>query len=83
MTEIDLRGLGCPIPVVKTKEVMDKNPADQIILFVETEVSKENISRLAAMRKYSVKAEQTADGEYKIVLTPALKNNSSSSDYAQ
>ncbi len=73
MTEIDVRGLGCPIPVVKTKEAMDKNPADQIIIFVETEVSKENISRLAAMRKYSVKAEQTANEEYRLVLTPALQ----------
>lgn len=70
--EIDVRGLGCPIPVVKTKEAMDKNSQDQIIIFVETEVAKENIFRLAAMRKYSATEEKTAEDEYRLVLTPAL-----------
>jgi tRNA 2-thiouridine synthesizing protein A len=73
MMEIDVRGLGCPIPVVKTKEAMDKNPADQIVIFVETEVSKENILRLAAKRKYSAKSEKTADNEYRLVLVPSLQ----------
>ena len=71
--EIDVRGLGCPIPVVKTKEAMDKNPADQIVILVETEVSKENILRLAALREYSAKSEKTANNEYRLVLEPSFQ----------
>ena len=71
MVEIDARGFGCPIPVIKTREAMDKNPKEVIIVSVETAVAKENVSRLAESRKYLVKVETAADEEYKLVLTPS------------
>jgi len=70
MIELDVRGLSCPIPVVKTKQAMDKNPGEQIAVCGETAVSRENISRLAAMRKYSIKQESANAEEYRIILTP-------------
>ena len=71
MVEIDARGFGCPIPVIKTREAMDKNPKEVIAVSVETAVAKENVSRLAESRKYLVKVETAADEEYKLVLTPS------------
>lgn len=71
MIEIDARGFGCPIPVVKTKQAMDKNPGEAITVSVETVVAKENVSRLAESRNYSVKVETTAEEECKLVLTPS------------
>jgi len=69
MVEVDARGLGCPIPVVKTKKVMEAGPDEQIAVLVETAVAKENVSRLAASRDYSVQVEETV-GEYRLLLTP-------------
>ena len=69
MTEVDARGFSCPIPVVRTKKAMEENPNEVLTVLVETVVSKENVSRLAQSRGYSVKVEEVS-GEYRLVLTP-------------
>jgi tRNA 2-thiouridine synthesizing protein A len=71
MTEIDARGLSCPIPVTKTKQAMDKNPKEEIVVLVDSNVAKENVSRLAESKKYSVNVQIAAEDEYKLVLTPS------------
>ena len=70
MTEVDVRGYSCPIPVVKTKKAMDENPGDTLTVLLETQVSKENVSRLAEGRGYAVEAEEVS-GEYRLILTPS------------
>ena len=47
MIDVDVRGLSCPIPVVKTKEAIEKNPGSEISVLVDAEVAKENVTRLA------------------------------------
>ena len=69
MIEVDARGFSCPIPVVKAKKAIEENPKEQIAVLVETEVSKENVSRLAQSKGYSIEVEEVAD-EYRLVLTP-------------
>ena len=72
MTEVDVRGFSCPIPVVKTKQAMEDNPGGVLTVLLETEVSRENVSRLAESRGYSVRAEEVS-GEYRLTLTPPDK----------
>jgi tRNA 2-thiouridine synthesizing protein A len=72
MPEVDVRGFSCPIPVVRTKKAMEENPREVLTVLVETEVSKENVSRLAGSRGYSVK-EEVVSGEYRLTLTPPGK----------
>jgi tRNA 2-thiouridine synthesizing protein A len=70
MIEIDARGFGCPIPLVKTKQAMDKNPSEEITLLVDSNVAKENVSRLAETKKYSIEVETMAKEEYRLLLKP-------------
>ena len=70
MTEVDARGLSCPVPVVKTKQAMEKNPKEEIIVFVDSNVAKENVTRLAESKKYSIEVETIAKEEYKLLLKP-------------
>lgn len=70
MIEVDVRGFSCPIPVIRTKKAMDENPGVALTVFVESAVSKENVSRLAESRGYSVKVEDDEDG-FRLVLNPA------------
>ena len=72
MIEVDARGFSCPIPVVKTKKAMEDNPKEELVVLVETQVSKENVSRLAQNQGYSIIAEE-ADDEFRLVLTPSNK----------
>lgn len=72
MTEVDVRGFSCPIPVVKTKKAMDDNPEAVLTVLLETQVSRENVSRLAGSRGYIVAVEEVG-GEYRLTLTPPAK----------
>ena len=72
MIEVDVRGLSCPIPVVKTKKAMDENPTEALDVLVESGVSKENVSRLAQSRGYSVTVVDVEDG-FRLVLRPPGK----------
>lgn len=71
MVEVDVRGLGCPVPVIRTKEAMEKNPNQTINVLLDSDAAKENVSRMARSKKYAVKVEQGEDEEYNLVLTPA------------
>jgi len=72
MTEVDVRGFSCPIPVVRTKKAMEENPEDILTVLVETTASWENVSRLAGSKGYSVRVEEVS-GEYRMTLTPPGK----------
>ena len=69
MVEVDARGFSCPIPVVKTQNAIDRNPGSQIAVLVDSGTAKENVSRLARSKGYSVRLEATPDG-YRLVLVP-------------
>jgi len=68
--EVDVRGFSCPIPVVKTKKAIEGNPGEAVTVLVESAVSKENVSRLAESKGYSVKVEEVEDG-YRIIISPS------------
>ncbi|MBE0479956.1 MAG: sulfurtransferase TusA family protein [Dehalococcoidia bacterium] len=67
--KVDARGFSCPIPVVKTKSAIEKNPGQPISVLVETATSKENVSRLARSKGYSVAEEVMEDG-FRLLLEP-------------
>ena len=69
MVEVDVRGFSCPIPVVRTKKAIEENANEPVTVLVESAVSKENVSRLAQSKGYSIKVKDISDG-YCLVLTP-------------
>ena len=73
MLELDLRGFGCPIPVVKTKKAMDEKPGEPISILLESAVTRENVTRLAESRNYRVESENADAGEFHLLLTPPGK----------
>jgi len=70
--EVDVRGFSCPIPVVQTKKAMEDNPGEPVAVLVDSEISKENVSRLAQSKGYSIEIAETDDG-YRLVLSPPGK----------
>jgi len=69
MIEVDARGFSCPIPVVRTKKAIEDNRDEPLVVLVETAVSKENVSRIAESKGYSVQVEESEDG-FRLVLNP-------------
>lgn len=72
MIEVDARGLSCPIPVVKAQKALEKNPGAEIVVLVNDRVAKENVSRLAQSKGYSVNAEKS-DDDFRLLLKPQTK----------
>ena len=69
MIEVDVRGFSCPIPVVKTRKAIEENPNETITVLVESAVSKENVSRLAQSKGYSIQVKEVEDG-FQLNLSP-------------
>ena len=60
MIEVDARGLSCPIPVLKAKQALEKNP-DSCCVLVDAYVQVENVRRLAAKLGYACDAKLEGD----------------------
>ena len=69
MIEVDVRGMSCPIPVVKTKKAIEQNPGETILVLLNNAVSKENVARFAGNKGYTAQ-EETDGEEIKLSLTP-------------
>jgi len=65
---VDARGLSCPQPVIMTLEVMKKVGKGEIQVLVDTDTSKENVSRAAENQGWEVKEIKEEGGEYRITL---------------
>jgi len=51
---------------------MEKNPQEEIVVFVDSNVAKENITRLAESKKYSINIQTVNDDECKLILRPSI-----------
>ena len=67
-TTVDARGLSCPQPVLMTMDEMKKINKGEIVILVDTDTSKENVSRSAESRGWGVKNVQAEASGYKIVI---------------
>lgn len=46
-TRVDVRGLACPLPVIKTKKAIESLPAGKVVAIVDNPVARDNIVKLA------------------------------------
>lgn len=53
-TELDCRGLACPAPVLETKKTLDTKGPSQIVVTVDNEAAKENVSRFLGSQGFEV-----------------------------
>ena len=65
---VDARGLSCPQPVLMTMEEIKKTGKGQIEVLVDTDTSKENVSRAATSQGWQVQNVAEERGGYRIVI---------------
>lgn len=53
-TTVDARGLSCPQPVIMTLGEIKKGEAAELIVLVDTDTAKENVSRAAASQGWQI-----------------------------
>ena len=64
--EIDAQGLACPQPVVLTKKALEENESGQIVIYVDNENAKENVSRMAQTQGYPVNVKNNDNGSFEV-----------------
>ena len=70
-TTIDARGLSCPQPVLMTLDEIKKGSESEIVVLVDTDTSKENVSRAAQSQGCTVTGVEP-DGEgYRVMIAKA------------
>jgi tRNA 2-thiouridine synthesizing protein A len=67
MSEVDARGLSCPLPVIKTKKALEETPEKQVTVIVDNATARDNVTRLAKSKKCTVSVEQKS-GDYYLTL---------------
>jgi tRNA 2-thiouridine synthesizing protein A len=64
---VDARGLSCPVPVINTKKALESTAETEIVVLLDEEAAKENVTRLAGSLGYSVEIAENA-GEFTLTL---------------
>ena len=67
-TTIDARGLSCPQPVLMTIDEIKHAASSELVVLVDAEASKENVSRAAENNGWKVKEINEADGAWQLCI---------------
>lgn len=66
---LDVRGLNCPMPVLAVQREVKANAPASLEVLADHMTAVNNITRFAASQGYTVKTEETPDGDYRLTLT--------------
>ncbi|MGQ9637831.1 MAG: sulfurtransferase TusA family protein [Thermodesulfobacteriota bacterium] len=66
---VDARGLSCPQPVLMTLNEIKKINKGEIVVLVDTDTSKENVSRAATQQGWQVKSIEPEGIGYRLILS--------------
>jgi len=67
-TTVDARGFSCPQPVLMTLDEIKKADQGEILILVDTDTSKENVSRATTSQGWQVKEVLEEGGGYRITI---------------
>ena len=62
--EIDCRGLACPAPVLKTKELIEQAQPENLVVMVDNEAARQNVTRFLEYQGYNVSAREEGTDFY-------------------
>jgi len=66
---VDARGLSCPQPVLLTLNEIKRVDKGEIVILVDTDTSKENVSRAATTQGWNVKSVELEGSGYRITIS--------------
>lgn len=68
---LDCQGLACPQPVLKCKDALTQSQPDALIVLVDNEAAKENVTRFLGSQGYQVVNVQDKRGIFELTAQPA------------
>ncbi|RKY89643.1 sulfurtransferase-like selenium metabolism protein YedF [candidate division KSB1 bacterium] len=71
--EIDVRGLECPGPVLKTREALEKIGSNALVVITDNETARDNVERFAKKQGFNVKIEKVKDN-FKLLISKSVND---------
>jgi len=68
INELDCRGMNCPSPVLSVRDVLEKESPAAIMVRVDNEAARQNVSRFLEHQNYQVSSEMLG-GEFRVMGT--------------
>ena len=68
-TTVDARGFSCPQPVLMTLDGIKKANKGELVILVDTDTSKENVSRAATSQGWQMKEVLEEGGGYRVTIS--------------
>lgn len=65
---VDTRGLSCPQPVLETLEAIRQKGSGEIVVLVDTDTARENVSRASQSSGWTVRQVEPEGTGYRIVI---------------
>ena len=62
MKTLDCMGLSCPTPVMKTMELLNTSPENEVEVLVDNEAATQNVSRFLQSRGFNANVESVEGG---------------------
>jgi tRNA 2-thiouridine synthesizing protein A len=66
MVSVDVRGLSCPLPVMRTQQALDGAADDGIEVLADSGTAKANVAALLEESGFDVSVEADESGDYRI-----------------
>ncbi len=68
---LEVTGLACPLPVIRTKEALEKEPAKELVVVVDNQAARDNVKRFAEGRGCAVAVAPGPGNCHYLTITPA------------
>ncbi len=68
---IDLTGLACPLPVIRTKEALEQGEPQELVVVVDNEAARDNVTRFAQGRGCAVSVAAVENCYHLTIIPPA------------
>lgn len=68
---LDLSGLACPMPVIRTKEALEGGESQEFVVVVDNDAARDNVSRFAQSRGCTVAVAQAGNCYHLTIQPPA------------
>ena len=68
---LDCRGLACPQPVLRCKEAISQSRPDRLVIVVDNQAARQNVTRFLGSQGYTVVHVQNAKDAFELTAEPA------------
>ncbi len=70
VVRIDCKGLACPQPVLRTKDLIEEHPQEIVEITVDNEAAKQNVSRFLESQGWNVSVKEAGEGVFVVTGAP-------------